>query len=308
MANELSKDDMRRFARLGAMRRLEDIRAEEAAIRAAFPELFSGDRPAARVARAPKAAAAAAARGGAVRLTGPPAPAPRFPTLVHALRAAAAHPGGVTFVDLAERERHLPWREVHARAQAAAAALAARGVRPGDRVAIVLRTEPAFLDAFFGAWLAGAVPVPLYPPVRLGRLEEWVAGTARMLTVSGARLVVSGGGTRALLGEVLALAAPPLGLLEAGGLLEGPAGVPGQAEDLGGHGLLERRHGPPPGGRGSRRARPAKARAQAAPSARSSAGMRTPRKRSTLTGVETPCVPQSMRPRVCSTDMNSRLP
>ena len=77
-------------------------------------------------------------------------------------------------MDLAERERHLPWREVHARAQAAAAALAARGVRPGDRVAIVLRTEPAFLDAFFGAWLAGAVPVPLYPPVRLGRLEEWV--------------------------------------------------------------------------------------------------------------------------------------
>ena len=48
MANELSKDDMRRFARLGAMRRLEDIRAEEAAIRATFPELFSGDRPAAR--------------------------------------------------------------------------------------------------------------------------------------------------------------------------------------------------------------------------------------------------------------------
>lgn len=60
MANELSKDDMRRFARLGAMRRLEDIRAEEAAIRAAFPELFSGDRPAPRAARAPKAAVAPA--------------------------------------------------------------------------------------------------------------------------------------------------------------------------------------------------------------------------------------------------------
>lgn len=42
MAKELSKDDLRRFARLGAMRRLEDIRSEEAAIRAAFPELFRG--------------------------------------------------------------------------------------------------------------------------------------------------------------------------------------------------------------------------------------------------------------------------
>lgn len=51
MANELSKDDLRRLARLGAMRRLEDIRAEEAAIRASFPELFSDARPAARAAK-----------------------------------------------------------------------------------------------------------------------------------------------------------------------------------------------------------------------------------------------------------------
>jgi hypothetical protein len=36
--------------------------------------------------------------------------------------------------------------------------------------------------------------------------------------------------------------------------------------------------------------------------------MRTPRKRSALTVASTPCVPQSTRPRVCSTDMNSRLP
>lgn len=64
MAHELSKDDLRRFARLGAMRRLEDIRKEEAAIRAAFPELFSGARPAARgtqAASAPAAPAKAAA-------------------------------------------------------------------------------------------------------------------------------------------------------------------------------------------------------------------------------------------------------
>jgi len=45
VATELSKDDMRRFARLGAMKRLDDIRREEAAIRASFPELFAGDRP-----------------------------------------------------------------------------------------------------------------------------------------------------------------------------------------------------------------------------------------------------------------------
>ena len=36
--------------------------------------------------------------------------------------------------------------------------------------------------------------------------------------------------------------------------------------------------------------------------------MRTPRKRSMLTAPGAPCVPQSMRPRVSSTDMNSRSP
>ena len=71
MAKELSKDDMRRFARLGAMRRLDDMRQEEAAIRAAFPELFSGARPAARRAAtggSPKAATpAGSAKTGRTR-------------------------------------------------------------------------------------------------------------------------------------------------------------------------------------------------------------------------------------------------
>ena len=65
MANELSKDDLRRFARLGAMRRLEDIRREEAAIRSAFPELFDGSAP--RRAAAPAAPAATRAKKAAKR-------------------------------------------------------------------------------------------------------------------------------------------------------------------------------------------------------------------------------------------------
>jgi acyl-CoA synthetase (AMP-forming)/AMP-acid ligase II len=160
-----------------------------------------------------------------VILRGPPAPPARHRTLAAALLAAEGHPSGVTFVDLHERELHVPWREVVHRARRAAAALAAAGVQPGDRVAVVLRTEPAFLDAFFGAWLAGAAPVPLYPPVRLGRMDEYVAATARMLAVSGARLVVSSGGTRRLLGAAVERAAPPLGCLDAADLARPPAGI-----------------------------------------------------------------------------------
>ena len=58
MAMELSKEDLRRFARLGAMKRLDDIRREEAAIRHTFPELFAG------------ATAAAAPPAGSARKVG----------------------------------------------------------------------------------------------------------------------------------------------------------------------------------------------------------------------------------------------
>ncbi len=158
-------------------------------------------------------------------LHGPPAPPPRHATLAQALAAAARHPSGVTFVDLHERETFLSWGEVRARAERAAAALAAMGVEPGDRVAIVLRTEPAFLDAFFGAWLAGAVPVPLYPPIRLGRMDEYAAQTGRMISVAGARLVVSAGGTRRLLGAAIERARPPLGCRDADDLSRVPARI-----------------------------------------------------------------------------------
>ena len=43
MAN-LNQEQLRRLARLGAVARLEQLREEEAAIRAEFPELFGGRR------------------------------------------------------------------------------------------------------------------------------------------------------------------------------------------------------------------------------------------------------------------------
>ncbi len=157
------------------------------------------------------------------RLVGPSVPRSRHATVGAALAAAALHPSGVTFVGLREEETRLSWAEVHARARRAAGALRARGVAPGDRVALLLRTEPAFLDAFFGALCAGAVPVPLYPPVRLGRLEEYLAATARMMRLSGARIAIASPAVRRILGEAVAAARPALslGVVDAGDLQGG---------------------------------------------------------------------------------------
>ena len=144
-------------------------------------------------------------------MKGPPLPPPRHRTVNEALAAAAATRSGITFVDLHERETFVPFREIHARARRTAAALRQAGVSAGDRVALVFPTSPAFLDAYFGTLLAGAVPVPLYPPFRLGRLPEYHAATARMIDAAGASLVLADARTRKLLGQAIERSRPRLG-------------------------------------------------------------------------------------------------
>ena len=48
-------------------------------------------------------------------------------------------------------------------AQQVAAALTARGIRPGDRVGLLAESRPEWLIADFGCLAAGAVDVPIYP-------------------------------------------------------------------------------------------------------------------------------------------------
>jgi fatty-acyl-CoA synthase len=92
-----------------------------------------------------------------------------------------------------------------------AAGLRRAGVQQGDRVALVLSTSPQFYHAFFGCIFAGAVPCAMYPPVRLGRIEEWKQRTADQLRAVQAVAVLTEPRLRPLLGEPVAAAAPPLG-------------------------------------------------------------------------------------------------
>jgi acyl-CoA synthetase (AMP-forming)/AMP-acid ligase II len=118
-------------------------------------------------------------------------------------RAGQREDGGLRFVDRAERATWFGWGEVRERALAVCGGLQALGIERGDRgdrVALVFPTGIDFFAGFFGALLAGAVPVPLYPPARLGRMEEYLRRTARMLERSGARLVLADSRLRRVLG------------------------------------------------------------------------------------------------------------
>jgi len=139
-------------------------------------------------------------------------------------RAAVLGHGGLRFVDRHEHADFLSWGEVRERALATAGGMAALGIGRGERVVLVFPTGPEFFDAFFGALLAGAVPVPLYPPVRLGRLAEYHRRTARMIELAGARLVLADRRVRRLLGATVERAQPALGCRLPGDLPPAEAG------------------------------------------------------------------------------------
>lgn len=121
----------------------------------------------------------------------------------------------ICFVDRHEREIALCYGELEHRARCAAAHLARMGVTRGDRVALILPTAPSFFDAFFGCQLLGAVPTPLYPPVRLGRLDEYFVHTTEQMRASRAVAIVTNRQIKRLLGELAARTRPRLGILVA---------------------------------------------------------------------------------------------
>ncbi len=156
------------------------------------------------------------------------------PTLQRLLLRAVDHPeAGVRLANRAGRTSFLTWAGIAERAAEVAGALHGLGVRRGDRVALLYPTGAGFFDAFFGALFAGAVPTPLYPPVRLGRLAEYQERTGRLLAAAAAALVLADRRLAPLAGPSVEAARPRLGLktleqLAAGGKLVSE----GEAEEL----------------------------------------------------------------------------
>ncbi|WP_454197354.1 AMP-binding protein [Nocardia sp. Marseille-Q1738] len=70
------------------------------------------------------------------------------------------------------RQEEVSYGEVRSAAATVSAALLARELLPGDRVAIMLPTGRAYFTTFLGVLLAGGVPVPVYPPSRPSQLAE----------------------------------------------------------------------------------------------------------------------------------------
>ncbi|MFQ5426092.1 MAG: AMP-binding protein, partial [Gaiellales bacterium] len=106
-------------------------------------------------------------------------------------RSAAVYPGRTAVV---HGERVLTYAELRERSLRLAAALRARGIAPGDRVAVLSPNTPAMLEAHYGVPAAGAVLVAIN--TRLAAAE-----VRYVLEHSGARVVLVDRELRDLLDE-----------------------------------------------------------------------------------------------------------
>jgi len=98
---------------------------------------------------------------------------------------------GYTFFDHALTPSNWSFNEAFKEAKRIGAHLQAKGLSKGDRLALVLNTPENFVLSFLGAISAGIMPVPLYPPLALGRMDNYMDRAAGILRVSGAKALLT---------------------------------------------------------------------------------------------------------------------
>jgi fatty-acyl-CoA synthase len=191
-------DALERDLGLGSLERVELLVRLEAAFGVRLPDAVMAEAESARdlVAALVSGAVAPAERvpeRAVPALPGVAAPASTR-TLVEALRWHVERDAArvTVFVRDDEGMQHdISYERLWGRAVAIAAGLAKRGLEPGERVALMLRTEPAFFEAFFGVLVAGGVPVPIYPPFRPRQIEEYARRQTGILENAEARWLVA---------------------------------------------------------------------------------------------------------------------
>jgi 1-acyl-sn-glycerol-3-phosphate acyltransferase len=153
-------------------------------------------------------------------------------TLIEVLRHRGVHDAERTHLIISEDgegEDHpqaMTFGELHAAAQKCAEELARRGVPPGGRVSLMLPTSRQFFVCYAGILLAGAVPVPIYPPFRADRIEEYAGRQGAILNNAGVCLLLTFRRAEAVAKLLKPRVKSLLGVMDAGKLLEAAEKAP----------------------------------------------------------------------------------
>ena len=117
---------------------------------------------------------------------GRPQYGPLAEPLLPRIRRAAAGPHAITFIGSAAggdgaAPVRVSWKELHRDARVVAAALQARGVAPGDHVALLGPTSRALVTAVQAIWLCGACMIMLPIPLRFTSIEDFMQQTRALM-------------------------------------------------------------------------------------------------------------------------------
>jgi fatty-acyl-CoA synthase len=114
--------------------------------------------------------------------------------IVDRIIAAADRDTGVRFVGPSvapdSGDSFVPWRQIHDEARAVGAALQARGLVPGDHVAILGPTSRQLITIVQGCWLAGLASMVLPLPMRMGSLDVFIESTRGRIRDGDAELIL----------------------------------------------------------------------------------------------------------------------
>lgn len=88
------------------------------------------------------------------------------------------------------KEVSITYKELLDRSRSVAAALINMGLESGDTVAIMQPSSAGFFYAFMGTLLAGGVPVPIYPPLRLHLMESYAKQEATILKNAEVKILI----------------------------------------------------------------------------------------------------------------------
>jgi len=186
-----------------------------------------------------------------------PAPSPRPTPTTHATAPDTVHGvphHAVTLTEALEWHAHTRPEQVHihlyegdapaapltygelwSAAARVAAGLRQLAVEPGQSVALMLPTGEDFFHAFVGILLAGAVPVPIYPPARMSQLEDHLRRQTGILDNAQAVMLITVERARPV-GRMLKGLVPGLGHVVTAAELRELEAVPAQvrvsAEDI----------------------------------------------------------------------------
>jgi fatty-acyl-CoA synthase len=122
-------------------------------------------------------------------------------SVADALARAAQSRCGIRAIEHDGASLSLPYDALFEDALQIARALHARGLAPGDRVALVVPEVADFVRTFFGISAAGLVPVPLCPPAQAGDLATFARQSQHILYTSRAGAVVASASVAPLLDD-----------------------------------------------------------------------------------------------------------